>query len=81
MDLDKCRYNDEIKYNTSRDQSVNSNLINQKNQRFKNAIPNILTSRKEVNKVDFINNIFLDKKFHNINISGDYISNSSDLSA
>ena len=81
LDLDKCRYNDEIKYNTSRDQSVNSNLINQKNQRFKNAIPNILTSRKEVNKADFINNIFLDKKFHNINISGDYISNSSDLSA
>ena len=81
LDLDKCLYNDEIKYNTSREQNVNSNLIDQKNQKFKNAIPNILTSGKEVNKIDFIKNIFLDKKLHNINISGDYISNSSDLSA
>jgi len=80
LDLDKCRYNDDIKYNTSREQSVNSNLINQKSQRFKNAIPNILTSRKEGNKTDFINNIFLDKKLNNINFSGDYLSNSSDIS-
>jgi hypothetical protein len=80
LDLDKCHYNDDIKYNTSRDQNVNSYFINQKSQRFKNAIPHILTSRKEVNKADFINNIFLDKKFNNINISGDNISNSSDIS-
>jgi len=80
LDLDKCRYSEDIKYNTSREQSVNSNLINQKSQRFKNAIPNILTSRKEENKADFINNIFLDKKLNNINYSGDYLSNSSDIS-
>ena len=80
LDLDKCHYNDDIKYNTSRDQNVNSYFINQKSQRFKNAIPHILTSRKEVNKADFINNIFLDKKFNNINISDNNLSNSSDIS-
>ena len=80
LDLDKCNYNDDIKYNTSRDQNVNSYFINQKSQKFKNSIPHILTSRKEVNKADYINNIFLDKKLNNINISGDNISNSSDIS-
>ena len=79
LDLDKCPYNEDIKYNSSRDQNVNSNLINQKNQKFKNAIPHILTSRKEENKADYINNIFLDKKLNNINVSGDYTSNSSEI--
>ena len=60
LNLDKCRYSEDIKYNTSREQSINSNAINQRSQRFKNEIPNLLTSRKGENNIHFINNIFLD---------------------
>ena len=77
MNLDKCCYSEDIKYNTRREQNINSNEINQKSQRFKNTIPHIQTSKKEENKVDFENNIYLDKKLNNIKINDDYISNSS----
>ena len=80
LDLDKYHYNDDCKYNSSREQNINQILIKQKNQECKKGMPHILTSRKEENKDDFINNIFLDKNLNNINISGDYISNSSDIS-